>query len=81
MKNLRYTCINGAKILTLTNWLHLSFSTIFLLEFFCIYLDEATSVAKTQTVKVSDCDQIVSDPCPFVRGFNKTIEVDFTPSK
>lgn len=38
------------------------------------------SLAEVKDVKVSDCDGL-QDACPFVRGFNKSIELDFMPKQ
>lgn len=43
-------------------------------------LDQEKSMAQVSNVVVSDCEKL-DDTCPFVRGFNKTIELDFTTSK
>lgn len=42
-------------------------------------LDQDKSLARVSNVVVSDCEKL-DDTCPFVRGFNKSIELDFVPS-
>lgn len=37
-------------------------------------------MADIGNVVISDCENL-QDTCPFIRGFNKSIELDFTPSK
>ena len=41
--------------------------------------DQDKSLATVSNVVVSDCEKL-DDTCPFVRGFNKSIELDFVPS-
>lgn len=42
--------------------------------------DEDKSDAKVSHVAVNQCESL-TEACPFIRGFNKSIELDFTPKK
>lgn len=42
--------------------------------------EPAKSLADVKDVKINDCENN-NEPCPFIRGFNKSIELDFVPKE